>query len=45
MADAGAAMQVEAAGQAVMAALDWQSSTEARQQATAYLESVSFNLE
>jgi len=40
MADQGAALQVETAGQAVVAALDWQSSPDARQQALAYLESV-----
>lgn len=40
MEDQGAALQVETAGQAVLTALDWQSSPEARQQALAYIESV-----
>lgn len=39
MEDQGVALQVETAGQAVLAALNWNSSPEARQQALAYLES------
>ncbi|XP_024381271.1 protein HASTY 1 isoform X2 [Physcomitrium patens] len=40
MEDQGVALQVETAGQAVLAALNWNSSPEARQQALAYLESL-----
>lgn len=44
MEDQGVALQVETAGQAVLAALNWNSSPEARQQALAYLESVRLSI-
>ncbi|KAG0582809.1 hypothetical protein KC19_3G087700 [Ceratodon purpureus] len=40
MEDQSAALQVDTARQAVLAALDWQSSPDARQQALAYIESL-----
>lgn len=42
MENQGTALQVDTAVQAVLAALDWKSSPDSRQHATAYLESVRF---